>query len=199
MSHEVAGRPLGPVFSALTRWAEGNAGPTALFCWAAAEAVLLPVIPDVLLGLLVLAVPRRLPALFTALCLGSLAGSLALFGITVVDPESVRGLLLALPGVDARTLADATTTVAGGSPTCLLLFGAGIPLKVYTFAWANGLVSPLGFLPAVILNRFSRILPLALAEAVIGVAAAGFLRRHERTVLAIYVAAWVAVYALYLG
>ena len=185
-------------FSRVARFANGRSGPLALFLWAAAEAVALPVIPDVLLGLLVLAAPRRLPILFGALCLGSLAGSLVLYGLTVADPQAVRQLLVGLPGIDEPMLAAASATVASGNPMSMLLFGAGTPLKVYTFAWANGAVSPLGFLPAVILNRISRIAPLAVAQAGLGVLAPEFLRRHERVVLGLYVAAYAVLYAVYL-
>jgi membrane protein YqaA with SNARE-associated domain len=186
------------ILAGLARFANGRGGPLALFLWAAAEAVALPVIPDVLLGLLVLAAPRRLPILFAALCLGSLAGSLLLYGLTVADPEAVRHLLLGLPAIDEPMLAAASATVASGNPMCLLLFGAGTPLKVYTFAWANAAVSPTGFLPAVVLNRISRIGPLAVAQAGLGALAPDFLRRHERLVIAVYVAAYLALYALYL-
>lgn len=186
------------LLSSFARLANGRGGPTALFLWAAAEAVALPVIPDVLLGLLLLAAPRRFLILFAALCLGSLTGSLLLYGLTVADPEAVRHLLLGLPGINEPMLTAASRTVASGDPSCLLLFGPGTPLKVFTFVWANDLVSPIGFLPAVILNRISRIAPLALAQAGIGALAPDFLRRHERLVVGLYVAAYALVYALYL-
>jgi membrane protein YqaA with SNARE-associated domain len=183
----------------LARFANGRGGPLAVFLWALAEAVALPVIPDVLLGLLLLAAPRRIVILFASLCLGSLVGSLLLYALTVADPEAARHLLLGLPGVTEPMVTAASGTVASGNPTCLLLFGPGTPLKVFTFAWANSVVSPVGFVPAVILNRISRIVPLALAEAGLGALAPAFLRRHERMVLGLYVAAYVATYALYLA
>jgi membrane protein YqaA with SNARE-associated domain len=183
----------------LARFANGRGGPLAVFLWALAEAVALPVIPDVLLGLLLLAAPRRFVILFASLCLGSLAGSLLLYGLTVADPEAVRHLLLGLPGINEPMVRAASGTVASGGPTSLLLFGPGTPLKVFTFAWANGAVSPVGFLPAVIVNRISRIAPLALAQAGLGTLAPAFLRRHERMLLGLYVAAYIATYALYLA
>lgn len=183
----------------LARFANGRGGPLAVFLWALAEAIALPVIPDVLLGLLLLAAPRRFVILFASLCLGSLAGSLVLYALTMADPEAVRQGLLALPGIDQPMVTAASGTVASGSPTCLLLFGPGTPLKVFTFAWANGAISPIGFLPAVILNRVSRIAPLALAQAGLGLLAPDFLRRHERIVLVLYSAAYLVTYSLYLA
>ena len=183
----------------LARFANGRGGPLAVFLWAFAEAVALPLIPDVLLGLLLLAAPRRFVILFVSLCLGSLAGSLVLYGLTVADPEGVRHLLLVMPGINEPMVTAASATVASGNPTCLLLFGPGTPLKVFTFAWANSAASPVGFLPAVILNRVSRIAPLALAQAGLGLLAPDFLRRHERIVLGLYGAAYLVTYGLYLA
>jgi membrane protein YqaA with SNARE-associated domain len=183
----------------LARFADSRGGPLAIFLWAFAEAVALPVIPDVLLGLLLLAAPRRFLILFVSLCLGSLAGSLLLYALTTADPETVRQGLLALPGINQPMVTAASGTVASGSPICLLLFGPGTPLKVFTFAWASGAISPIGLLPAVILNRVSRIAPLALAQVGLGLVAPDFLRRHERIVLGLYGAAYLATYALYLA
>lgn len=182
----------------LARFANGRAGPLSVFLWAFAEAVALPVIPDVLLGLLLLAAPRRFAILFASLCLGSLAGSLLLYAVTAADAEAVRQGLLALPGINQPMVAAASGTVASGSPICLLLFGPGTPLKVFTFAWANGGISAVGFLPAVVLNRVSRIAPLAIAEVCLGLLAPGFLRRRARIVLGLYAVAYLATYALYL-
>jgi 1-acyl-sn-glycerol-3-phosphate acyltransferase len=186
------------VFDDLARFANGRGGSLAVFLWAFAEAVAFPVIPDVLLGLLLLAAPRRFAILFVSLCLGSLTGSLLLYALTAADPEGVRQGLLALPGINQPMVAAASRTVASGSPTCLLLFGPGTPLKVFTFAWANGGISAVGFLPAVVLNRVSRIAPLALVEVCLGLLAPGFLRRRERLVVSLYAVAYLATYALYL-
>lgn len=183
----------------LAGFANGRAGPLAIFLWALAEAVAFPVIPDVLLGLFLLAAPRRFVILFASLCLGSLIGSLLLYGLTVADAGTVRHLLLGLPGINEPMVTAAFGTVASGNPTSLLLFGPGTPLKVFTFAWAIGAGSLVGFVPAVILNRISRIVPLALAQAGLGALAPAFLRRHERMVLGLYLAAYVATYALYLA
>jgi hypothetical protein len=96
-------------------------------------------------------------------------------------------------------VAAASRTVESGSPTCLLLFGPGTPLKVFTFAWASGGISALGFLPAVVLNRVSRIAPLAFAEACLGLLAPGFLRRREPILLGLYAVVYIATYVVYLA
>jgi hypothetical protein len=167
--------------------------------WACAEAIALPVIPDLVLGLLVLVAPRRALVLFGATILGSLAGTAILYLATLADPAAIRTMLLTLPAIRPPMLSEATALVAGGDPFALILFGAGAPLKVYTWAWAAGAGTPAGLGLGVILNRLSRIGPLVLVTAVIGTVGADFIRRHDRLTLAVYVAFWIAVYAFYWG
>jgi hypothetical protein len=75
--------------------------------------------------------------------------------------------------------------------------GPGTPLKVFTFAWATGPGSPAGLAAGVVLNRLARVGPVVVALAVLGSAAPGFLRRFDRLTLAVYTAAYVALYAVY--
>ena len=68
-----AGRP----FAGLERLARGAAGSWLVFAWAVAEAIIFPVVRDVLLCLLVLVAPDRALRLFAAAVAGSLLGSAA--------------------------------------------------------------------------------------------------------------------------
>lgn len=181
-------------------WLAGSRwGLLLLAAWGCAEAIAFPVIPDLMLGLLVLVAPRRALVLFAATILGSLAGTAVLYLATLADPAAIRTMLLALPAVRPPVLSEATALVAGGDPFALILFGAGAPLKVYTWAWAAGAGTPAGLGLGVILNRLSRIGPLVLVTAVIGTVGAAFIRRHDRLTLAAYAAFWIAVYAFYWG
>ena len=47
-----------------------------LFAWGAAEALVLPVVPDVLIGILAMAAPERAPVLLAAAILGGVLGAL---------------------------------------------------------------------------------------------------------------------------
>ena len=167
--------------------------------WAFAEAIALPVVPDIALGLLALAAPRHALRLFVVLVVTALAGTAVLYAVAVAAPDAASALLTALPGIDAATLDAARQAVAGGDPTAVAGFGPGMPLKVYTVAWATGPASPAALALGVVLNRVTRVGPVVLALAVLGRLAPAFLRRHERLVLGVYAAAWVAVYVLYLG
>jgi hypothetical protein len=97
----------------------------------AAEAIILPVVPDVGLCLLVLAAPRRAAQQLLAIVAGALVGTLLLAVLSTAAPNDVRSMLLSLPGIDATMLAEADMTLADrGSPVCQ--FGPGAPLKVCT-------------------------------------------------------------------
>jgi hypothetical protein len=183
----------------LERFAAGRGAVALVGLWAFAEAIVLPVVPDVALGLLVLAAPRRALVLFGGLLAASLVGTGVLFLAATVAPDAVTTVILAVPGIPASMLADARATVAEGDPTALALFGPGTPLKVYTLAWATGPGTLLPLAAGAIINRLTRIGPGLVAIALIGAVAPDLLRRHERLVLLAYAAFWVALYALYLS
>jgi membrane protein YqaA with SNARE-associated domain len=185
-------------FARLERLASGPAGPWAVAAWGFAEALFLPVVPDVLLCLLALAVPGRAWRLFAATIAGALAGSLVLYVFAQGDPVAVERLLMAIPGVTPATLDQAQASVAGASPYAFATFGSGIPLKVYTVAWASGPGGLPGLLVGVVVNRLTRVGPAVAVAYVIGRLAPGALRRHDRLVAASYVAFWLVVYVLYL-
>ncbi len=192
--NEVRSRP----FEVLQRLAVGPAGIALIMIWGVAEAILLPVVPDVAACLLALAAPRRTISLFAALVAGSLVGTVALYALAVAHPDAISSIVLAVPGVDAAMLHSAQQTVASGDPLSIAQLGPGTPLKVYTVAWAAGPATPLALALGVIFNRITRIGPGLLLAAGIGWLGSTWVRRHDRLVLAVYAAFWLGAYALYL-
>ena len=184
-------------FARLERVATGRLGIALVAAWAFAEAIAFPIIPDVAIGLLVLVAPRRILVLFAALVAGALAGTAVLYAWSLLAPQAVHSMLLALPGIHETTLVAARETVAGGNPASIALVGPGTPLKVYTFEWATGPATPLALAAGVVLNRIARIGPGLLLLAVLGWFAPASLRRHDRLVLVAYAAFYVVTYALY--
>jgi hypothetical protein len=184
-------------FARLEAIARGRGGLLLVGGWGFAEAVLLPVVPDVALGLLVLVVPGRLPALFAALVVGALAGSAVMYAASLAAPDAVAAALLALPAIPPSMLADARTAVADGGVLSMTLQPPGTPLKVYTWAWAVDANGPVGLVSAIVVNRVVRILPGAIALAVVGRVAPGLLRRFDRLVLLAYAVFYVIAYAVY--
>lgn len=189
----IAGRP----FTRLERVAAGRVGLALIGVWGFAEAIVFPVVPDVGIGLLALVAPRRALPLLVALVVGALAGTAVLYALAVAAPDAVRSMLLALPGIQESMLLEARVVVAGGDPMSIAQLGPGTPLKVYTYAWAAGPATPIALAVGTVLNRLTRIGPGLLLLAVVGRFAPGFLRRHDRLVLAAYAAFYVVSYAIY--
>ncbi len=184
-------------FARLERLASGRLGIALVGAWAFAEAIAFPVIPDVVLGLLVLVVPRRWLVLVSAVAVGSLAGTAVLYTAALARPDAVTSMILALPGIPASMLAAARDLVASGDPLSIAQIGPGTPLKVYSLAWATGPATPVALAVGVVLNRITRIGPGLVSVAVLGRLAPGFLRRHDRLVLLAYAVFYVVLYAWY--
>jgi membrane protein YqaA with SNARE-associated domain len=185
------------VIDRLAALARSPGGLALIAAWACAEAVLLPIVPDVVLLPLLAAAPRATPRLVLALLVGALVGSAILAGLVLADPDLVRSLLVALPGMDASTLPTVQADVAAHGAVAFAAFGPGVPLKVYTAAWTAAGGSPPVLAVAVALNRLTRIGPGIVLAAAIGHVAPGALRRHERIALAAHALGWIALYLVY--
>jgi hypothetical protein len=193
---ERAGRA-STIIERLEQFAATRQAAVLIGAWGTAEAIALPVVPDVLLYLLALAAPRQAGRLFAAAIAGALIGSAVLAGLTMLDPGAARSLMLAIPGISPAMLDAAERTLAGGDVLGFVGFGPGTPVKVYTVAWVLAGGAPLLLPVGVIVNRLTRMGPGVLVTALIGALAPAFLRRHERVVLAIYIALWILTYVLY--
>ena len=180
----------------IARFAASRAAIVLVGAWAFGEAIVLPVVPDVVLALLALAAPRRAGTLFAAVLAGAVAGSLVLAVATTAAPEAVDTMLRALPAIDDATF-QAVNSALDEGVTGFAQFGAGPPLKVYTTEWVESNGGPIALVAGVVLNRLTRIGPIVLLAAVAGWLIPGWLRRHERVVVVGYVGAWTAFYALY--
>ena len=171
----------------------------AMGLWAAAEAIFLPVVPDVGLALLVLAAPRRAWPLFAAVVVGAIVGTLALGIVASQDPDAVRAMLLRIPGIDAAMIADARADLAGDGVLGFARVGIGAPLKVYTAEWQALGGDSAGLIAGAILNRLTRIGPAILLAAVGGRLFAPWIRRHAGLTLVAYAAFWTLVYVIVLA
>jgi hypothetical protein len=169
----------------------------AMAVWAAAEAIMLPIVPDVGLCLLVLATPRRTVVLFAAVVIGAIAGTLAMAAFAQEAPDAARALLLSIPAIDPALLASADRALARDGVAGFAQFGPGVPLKVYTVEWLAHGGDIVGLLVGTVLNRITRIGPALIVAAVVGQLADRRLRRHPRATLATYAAFWIVVYVAY--
>jgi membrane protein YqaA with SNARE-associated domain len=183
----------------LAAFAASRSGLAVAAGWGLAEAIVLPVVPDVLLYLLAAAAPAKAPRLFVATVIGALVGTALLYWLATLNPGAAREVVLAVPGIGHGTLASATAAVAGGDPASMALFGPGTPLKAYTVGWASGAGSLAGLLVGTVLNRLTRIGPVLLVAMGIGALLPGLVRQWERPLFVAYVVGWTVVYAAYLA
>jgi hypothetical protein len=186
-----------PIFERLELFAATRQATVLIGAWGMAEAIAFPVVPDVALYLLAMAAPKHAARLFAAAIVGALAGAAVLAGLTTVNPAAARSIMLAIPGISPQMLQAAERAFAGGGVLGFVGIGPGTPVKVYIVAWTLAGGSPPLLAVGVIVNRLTRMGPGVLVTAIIGSLAPGFLRRHERLVLAVYVGLWVLTYVLY--
>lgn len=181
----------------IARFAETRGAAVLVAAWAFGEAIVLPIVPDVVLDLLGLAAPRRSPLLFLVGLVASLAGTLVLFAVAASRLAGAEALVLAVPAIDQPMLDAARATVAGGDPASIALFGPGTPLKVFTVAWAADSAPLSALLVGAVLNRLTRIGPALVACVGVGAVARAWVRRHERLALGLYAGFWIVTYAAY--
>ena len=192
---------VGSITDAVARFANRRAAIGVMAAWGFGEALVLPIVPDVLLCLLAAAAPRRALALFGWVVVGAMAGSMALAALAIQQPATAADLVLHVPAIDRPMLNAATEATAGGDPLSMAHFGPGTPLKVYTVAWwspgGTGLLD--GFVAGVVANRLERIGPPVLATALFGLLLPRLLRRRERVLLAAYLLWWTGYYVIRFG
>jgi hypothetical protein len=186
-------------FDRIAAFAGSTAAAGLVGAWALAEALVLPVVPDVALALLAAAAPRLAVRLSAAVLVGAISGSVVLAALTTAVPAQVDAMLRALPAIDSATIAAVDAEVAAEGVSAFAQLGPGPPLKVYTASWTAAGGNIPGLFVGVTINRLTRIGPVVFIAALAGWLAPGWLRRRERLVIPGYVLGWTAFYALYWG
>lgn len=146
--------------------ATSRRGPALLFSWAAAEALLFPVIPDLAIGLLAAAAPRRFVPLAVAGAAGSVVGGLVAYGLGaagLVPP------LLPLVTAGMAETAHALLAESGAAGVWAQPLSA-VPYKAFAFAAPAHGVALLPFLAVTAVGRGARMLAVAAVLAALGAA-----------------------------
>lgn len=120
------------------RLARSRAGLAVCFAWGAAEALVLPIIPDVAVALLAVVAPARFPLLALSAAAGSVAGSGAAHALGAI------GIVPPLPLVTPRMAEQASMWLSDeGAGALRHQPWSGIPVKAFSYeAGAAGV--PLG-------------------------------------------------------
>lgn len=174
----------GPIYERALAWARHPRAPALLAGLSFAEAIVFPVMPEVMLAPMCLSQPRRGFWFATLSLLGSLAGALVGYALGHFAYELVKPMFEALGWMDKI---DAQVThlreVAAQSPwkAFWLLVLAGftpIPLKIFT--WASGIVGVplLPFMASMAVGRGKRVFLVAAAIRLGGERAEKALHRY---------------------
>lgn len=131
------------------------------FIWAFAEAIWFFIIVDVLVSLAIMrfgVVKAMMPAF--AAFVGSLIGGVVLYKWAQVNPETVKELLLTVPGITEELLRTTTVDMADEATEALVLGGfTGVPFKLFAAIAFEAGISPLAaFLEPAAIARFARLI-----------------------------------------
>jgi hypothetical protein len=168
------------------------------FAWGFAEAVLIPIVPDVGLGVLALATPEALGLPLLSAIAGGVAGAAVLAALRARDPAPVDRILALQPGLGAAGMDEARRRIAARGPRAFAQVGPGLPLKAYVVAYVQDRPSArIGTVALLaLLNRVTRIVPVVGAFALAGVLARP-LEPATGPVLACYVVGWALFYGVF--
>jgi 1-acyl-sn-glycerol-3-phosphate acyltransferase len=177
------------------RWAaiaDTSAGLALMTFWAVAEAIVWPIIPDVLLGLLVLTRPRHVGQALTAAIIGGAVGASLLYVLAWTWPTQAERILPHLPlAFEADVISVRERIAQDGAFAFLWQPISGIPLKVWAIVGATSGLPPVLALPIVILARAARMSLVALVGALLGARFANRIRDYWLVLLGIYMAVFV--------
>ncbi len=167
-----------------------------LLGWGLGEAVVLPIVPDVLLGLLALATPAALGLPLAAAMAGGIGGALLLARLRHDRPALVTRIIAAQPGLGGRGMAEARGRIERLGPARgFAQVGPGLPLKAYVVAFLDLAPGPgapwLGVLALV--NRVTRLVPVVAGFALVGIVARGA-GLSPAAAIPVYVIGWTVFY-----
>jgi 1-acyl-sn-glycerol-3-phosphate acyltransferase len=139
------------VWAAIARMVGHPLSPLIALAWGFAEALSFPVIAEMALITLAVAVPRRVMPWALALTVGSVAG------VVTNAWLASRGILLPAPWTTARMAATAAEQLAAGPRAVLHQAFSGIPVKVYARAAGEQHIGLAGLAGWAALERVLRI------------------------------------------
>jgi membrane protein YqaA with SNARE-associated domain len=174
----------GPLYARAIAWARHPRAQSLLVGLSFVEAFIFPVMPEVMLGPMCLAQPRRALRFATLSLLGSLAGSLVGYALGHYAYEALRPLLS--PHMQETISVWVETLRTDMQQHWWAMLGAllvaalqpVIPMKFVT--WASGIVGVpmLPFLACMVVGRGKRVYVLAIAIRIGGERAEAAIRRY---------------------
>jgi hypothetical protein len=182
----------------LVAWTSDPAILAVLLLWGFGEAVALPVVPDVLLGLLALATPAALGAPVAAAISGGVLGALVLAELRRRHRPLIDRILAAQPGLGGGLASAHRRITEVGAVRGFAQIGPGLPLKAYIVSLvdAEPTVAAGRLIGLALLNRVTRIVPVVAAFAIVGHVARST-GASPSAALPAYVVGWAVFYLGY--
>lgn len=188
----------GPLYERAIGWAKHPRAPTLLTVLSFFEAIIFPVMPEVMLAPMALAQPKRGFWFATLSLAGSMVGALVGYALGHYAFEALKPLFAAmgmLPAIESGIVTvQAKMIESPWAVFAFLVLGGFMPIPMKVFTWASGIVGVpmLQYVPSMLIGRAKRVYLLALAIRLGGERAGVMLRRWIEPV------GWVAT-ALVLG
>jgi membrane protein YqaA with SNARE-associated domain len=186
------------LFARLSAYSAAPLVLAAALLWGLAEATFFFIVPDIGIGLIALLSWRK-GLWATALALaGALIGGTIMYALALHNAEAASRFLSHIPLIDAELIRSVGVQMRSSGLVAMISGPLqGTPYKIYAVQ-AGALKLPfLQFLLLSVPARLERILPVAMACCLAGVAFRGFVQRRAGIVVGCYLALWIAVYAFY--
>lgn len=193
----------GPLYERALKLANHERAPTYLTVLSFVEAIIFPVMPEVMLAPMCVAQPRRGWWFATLSLAGSMAGALVGYALGHFAFEAVKPLLAAmgmLPGIESGiALVQEKMAESPWAVFFFLVLGGFMPIPMKVFTWASGIVGvPMPqYLLSMLIGRGKRVFVLAAVIRVGGPRAEAVLRRWIEplgwiaTTLVVLLVAWL--------
>ncbi|MFT3762619.1 MAG: DedA family protein [Pseudoxanthomonas sp.] len=173
----------GPLYERAIGWAKHPRAPALLTVLSFFEAIVFPVMPEVMLAPMALAQPKRGFWFATLSLAGSMAGAMVGYFLGHYAFAALKPLFAALgmlPAIESGIVTvQAKMAESPWAVFAFLVLGGFMPIPMKVFTWASGIVGVpmLQYVPSMLIGRAKRVYLLALAIRLGGERAGALLRR----------------------
>ena len=193
----------GPLYERTLGWARHRHAPAYLTGLSFVEAIIFPVMPEVMLAPMCVAKPKSGFWFATLSLAGSMAGALVGYALGHYAFEALKPLFASLGmlhGIESGiSVVQAKMAESPWAVFTFLVLGGFMPIPMKVFTWASGIVGVpmLQYFLSMLIGRGKRVFLLALAIRIGGPRAEAVLRRYIEpigwiaTVLLLALVAWV--------
>ena len=172
-----------PLYERAILWARHPRAPALLTGLSFVEAIIFPVMPEVMLAPMCVANPKRSLWFATLSLLGSMAGALVGYALGHYAFEALKPLFATLGMLDSIeagiALVKAKMAESPWAVFTFLVLGGFMPIPMKVFTWASGIVGVpmLQYVLSMLIGRGKRVYLLGIAIRLGGARAEAALRR----------------------